>query len=186
MTKQKKKEEIAIKIDEERIKKVCKAYFIWKELNNCLKDMNCRGVNMLEAISEPMGCYCLGYLWNRDASGDATNPKTGEKIEFKSTSNYDDDLSSFGPKCYFDNLIFLRFKIEEDLLFVYDLQVNYDEFGHYPVNKKEKVHDHRQQGKRPRLSLIKTIIEPNLLKPDYVFDIQACKVYDKSECEQFL
>ena len=29
-----------------------------------------------------MGCYCLKLVWNRgDEVGDATNPRTGEKIE---------------------------------------------------------------------------------------------------------
>ena len=69
---------------------------------------------MPDVISEPMGCYCLGLLWNRGLEvGDATNPTTGEKIEFKATSRFEGDLSSFGPTCQFDDLVFLRFKLNE-------------------------------------------------------------------------
>ena len=64
-----------------------------------------RGINIPDAISEPMGCYCLGLLWNRgNKVGDAINPLTNQKIEFKATSRFDGDLSSFGPRCIFDDL----------------------------------------------------------------------------------
>ena len=80
---------------------------------------------MPDAISEPMGCYCMGYLWNRgDEVGDATDPRTGKKIEFKATSRFEGDLSSFGPKCVFDDLVFLRFKLDDNLLYIYDLKIS--------------------------------------------------------------
>ena len=104
-----------IEIDEARIDETCNAYFKWKDLNTYISNNSRRGINMPDAISEPMGCYCLGYLWNRGSEvGDATNPKTGEKIEFKATSRFEGDLSSFGPKCEFDDLVFLRFNLNEN------------------------------------------------------------------------
>ena len=67
---------------------------------------------MPDAISEPMGCYCLDLMWNRGAEvGDATNPRTKEKVEMKATSRFEGDLSSFGPDCSFDDLVFLRFNL---------------------------------------------------------------------------
>lgn len=96
-----------ITIDDARINETCDAYFKWKDLNTYIKSTSSRGINMPDAISEPMGCYCLGYLWNRgNEVGDATDPKTDSKIEFKATSKFDGDLSSFGPKTVFDNLVF--------------------------------------------------------------------------------
>lgn len=87
-----------IQIDDARINETCDAYFKWKDLNTYIKSTSKRGLNIPDAISEPMGCYCLGYLWNRgDESGDAFDPLTNRKIEFKATSNFDSDLSSFGP-----------------------------------------------------------------------------------------
>ena len=97
-----------ITIDDARIDETCRAYFMWKDLNTYISNNSRRGINMPDAISEPMGCYCLGLLWNRgDEVGDATNPRTNEKIEFKATSRFVGDLSSFGPKCQFDDLVFL-------------------------------------------------------------------------------
>ena len=37
----------------------------WKDLNTYVKSLVSRGINMPDAISEPMGCYCLNLLWNK-------------------------------------------------------------------------------------------------------------------------
>ncbi len=135
---------------------------------------------MPDAISEPMGCYCMKLLWNRgDEVGDATDPTTGKKIEFKATSRFEGDLSSFGPKCQFDDLVFLRFKLDENLLYVYDLKINSEEFGQYPANSKETIQDQKNQGRRPHVSLCSLFVEAKGLKPDYIFDIRKCQVYDR-------
>ncbi len=127
-----------IEIDEARIDETCSAYFKWKDLNTYISNNSHRGINMPDAISEPMGCYCLGYLWNRGSeAGDATDPATNRKIEFKATSRFEGDLSSFGPKCTFDDLVFLRFNLEENLLYIYDLKINSEEFGRYPAETFE-------------------------------------------------
>ena len=58
-------DEFLIKIDEPRIQEACNAYFKWKDLNTYVKSLVSRGINMPDAISEPMGCYCLDLLWNK-------------------------------------------------------------------------------------------------------------------------
>ena len=73
-----------VEIDAQRLDTVCDAYFKWKDLNTYIKQNSTRGINMPDVISEPIACYCLGYVWNRgNIVGDATNLKTNEKIEFK-------------------------------------------------------------------------------------------------------
>nr|CDL65624.1 unnamed protein product [uncultured bacterium] len=169
-------------IDDVRIDETCNAFFKWKDLNTYISNNSHRGINMPDAISEPMGCYCLDLLWNRGKEvGDATDPKDGRKIEFKATSRFEGDLSSFGPKCTFDDLVFLRFNIDENLLFVYDLRVNSDELGKYPANKRESIQDQKDQGRRPHVSLQKLFVEAEQRKPDCIFDIRRCKVYSKDD-----
>lgn len=91
-----------IRIDSARIDETCNAYFKWKDLNTYIQNNSHRGINMPDAISEPMGCYCLNLLWNRgDEVGDGYDPATGKKIEFKATSRFEGDLSSFGPLYFF-------------------------------------------------------------------------------------
>ena len=132
---------------------------------------------MPDAISEPMGCYCLDLLWNRGKEvGDATDPKTNKKIEFKATSRFEGDLSSFGPKCVFDDLVFLRFNLEENLLYIYDFKINSEDFGKYPANKKETIQQQKEQGRRPHVSLQELFVNAKNLEPDIVFDIRKCKI----------
>ena len=134
---------------------------------------------MPDAISEPMGCYCLGFLWNRgDEVGDAFDPATGRKIEFKATSRFEGDLSSFGPKCQFDDLVFLRFKLDENLLYIYDLHVTSDEFGAYPANSKETIQQQKDQGRRPHISLQSLFVDAKGLQPDIIFDIRRCRIIE--------
>lgn len=168
-----------VKIDDERIDRTCEAFFKWKDLNTFLSDTSHRGMNMPDAISEPMACYCLGLLWNRGSeAGDATKPGTWEKIEFKATSRWEGDLSSFGPVCDFDDLIFLRFKLDANQLWIYDLHVNSDEFGNYPANSTQTIRDQQKQGRRPHVSLKTLFVDAKHLRPDIIFDIRKCKIIE--------
>lgn len=166
-----------IKIDNARINETCDAFFKWKDLNTYIKSTSSRGINMPDAISEPMGCYCLGLLWNRgDEVGDATDPITKVKVEFKATSKFDGDLSSFGPTTVFDDLVFLRFNIYDNLLYIYDLKINSDELGSYPANSFETIEQQKQQKRRPHVSLKKLFVDAKQLVPDIIFDIRRCQI----------
>ena len=173
-----------INIDAARIDETCNAFFKWKDLNTYISNNSHRGINMPDAISEPIGCYCLGYLWNRGSEiGDATDPETNRKIEFKATSRFEGDLSSFGPKCEFDDLVFLRFNLEYNLVFIYDFNINSIEFGKLPANSKETIDDQKKQGRRPHISLQTLFVDRLELKPDFIFDIRRCKTYSKNDIE---
>lgn len=112
-------------IDEARIDEACNAYFKWKDLNAYIRDKSHRGINMPDAISEPIGCYCLDLLWNKGKqTGDATDPVANKRIEFKATSRFEGDLSSFGPRRRFDDLVFLRFKTDDNLLILASIPTN--------------------------------------------------------------
>ena len=166
-----------IQIDDARIDETCNAYFKWKDLNTYIKSNSRRGINMPDAISEPMGCYCLGFEWNRgDEVGDATDPRDGRKIEFKATSRFEGDLSSFGPKCQFDDLVYLRFNLDENKLYIYDLHVNSDEFGQLPANATQTIQEQKDQKRRPHVSLQELFVNAKNLEPDVIFDIRRCRI----------
>lgn len=168
-----------IEIDDARINETCDAYFRWKDLNTYIKSTSSRGINMPDAISEPMGCYCLGYLWNRGAEvGDATDPVTNAKIEFKATSKFEGDLSSFGPNTVFDNLVFLRFNLATNQLYIYDLQINSEQLGAYPANQTETIQDQKNAGRRPHVSLQKLFVDDQNRVPDIIFDIRRCQIIE--------
>ncbi|MCL2676445.1 MAG: hypothetical protein FWF42_01545 [Streptococcaceae bacterium] len=168
-----------IEIDDARINETCDAFFKWKDLNTYIKSTSSRGINMPDAISEPMGCYCLDLLWNRgNEVGDATDPITNLKVEFKATSKFDGDLSSFGPTTVFDNLVFLRFNLEDNQLYIYDLAINSEELGKYPANKTQTIQNQKDAKRRPHVSLQKLFVDAKQLQPDIVFDIRRCKIIE--------
>ncbi|HEB8062221.1 TPA: Bsp6I family type II restriction endonuclease [Campylobacter coli] len=148
---------------------ICKIYIQWKELNNNIKKFSSRGVNFPDCISEPIVCYAFNYNWNNNnETGDATSD-SGELIEIKATSNFDSDLSSFSPNTKFDKLIFVRLDQKRDLAYIYDLELNFEQFQILEVNKKETVLDQQKQNRRPRLSLIQ-YIEKEKIEPLYYVD----------------
>jgi hypothetical protein len=170
-----------VDIDEERINATCDAFFQWKDLNTFIKNVSHRGINMPDAISEPMGCYCLNLKWNRgNEVGDATDIN-GRKIEFKATSNFNSDLSSFGPSTQFDDLVFLRFDLHNNLLYIYDLNINSEDLGKYPANAKQSIQDQKDQGRRPHVCLINLFIKQSdgsERKPDIIFNIRRCTIIE--------
>lgn len=173
------KKEIFQEITKNTFHQACDAYMKRKELNSCLKeiDPNAREVNLHEAISETMVCYALDFKRNSGKAGDATD-KDGNLIEIKATSKHDDDLSSFSPDTKFNKLFFLRLDPEKDIAEIYDMQKDHISFGELKVNKTQTVSDQQDEGKRPRLSLVKEI-EKQGLKPCCVIDI-AKKTIKKS------
>lgn len=169
-----------IVIDQPRYISTVEAYFKWKDLNSYLKNISNRGLNMPDAISEPLGCWALSFVWNRGSTGDATdtvdhNGVGNLKIEFKASSNFDNDLTSFGPETNFDKLYFLRFALSHNLLFIYDLGLTGTTLGNIRVNSRELVRDQQADGKRPRLRIIEDYIIPRRLAPVAVLNLVSHK-----------
>lgn len=166
-----------VTIDEARIDDACDAYFRWKDLNAYIRSTASRGLTMPDAISEPIGCYALGFKWNRgEVAGDATDDD-GRKIEFKATSRFDGDLSSFGPKCDFNDLFFLRFNLTENVVLIYDCDVTASEFAELPVNSSQTIGDQQAEGRRPHVSLKALFIDGIGITPYCIFDIRRMRTY---------
>ncbi|MDX5981308.1 Bsp6I family type II restriction endonuclease [Exiguobacterium profundum] len=165
-----------IKIDKSRFNDAVKAYFLWKELNALIKNSHNRGINFPETISETLLCYALGFELNRGSGGDARNPQTGEIVESKASSNWDRDTSSFSPNEFFNRLYFVRLNQRDDEVFFYDLGLNSQELRDIPVSRTQTLGDQQDQGRRPRFSIISTIIEREGLNPVAMIDLRGKKV----------
>lgn len=154
-----------IKIDKPRFQEAIQAYEAWKHLNSIIVNSYNRKVNIPETTTEALVCYALNLELNKGTAGDAKSTTTNEVIEIKATSNWNEDLTSFSPNEKFDKLIFARLKAtpNEDMLYIYDVGLNSDSLKKIQVNKKQSLGDQQKQGKRPRFSVIKKIIEPNNL-----------------------
>lgn len=110
-------------IDKSRFKDAITAYFLWRDLNNIMKNSHTRGVNIHEGITETLLCYVTGFKLKKDKGGDAFDESTGKIIEIKATSNYDRDTTSFGPSEEFDGLYFVRLDQRQDIMYFYNLNM---------------------------------------------------------------
>lgn len=160
------------KIDYDLFLQTVSLYWEWKKLNTSIKQYYSRGINLHEMLSEFICCYANGFLSSLGGgSEDALNPETEELIQVKGTSNWDDDLTSFGPDSKFDCLHFVRLNQDEDRMYLYNIPT--DELDNVNVNKNNTVKDFKMAGKRPRFSIIKKYIIPYKLKPYAVVDLKG-------------
>jgi hypothetical protein len=142
-------------------------YSRWKSLNDDLKAISTRGINLPETISE--NAFCLfgkDYvrvvsLKKGKCSYDVLNTKTGSRIQIKATS-IDSDLTSFGPRSEWDELYFLDFSAGDGSFKVYKIEADW--IYKYQVNKNQTFAQQQAEKRRPRFSIIEGIIKPRKLK----------------------
>lgn len=138
-------------------------YFLWKELNTSIKEFYSRGVNIHEAITERIVCYVNDFRHSLGGGSEDALTSSNEKVQIKATSNFNSDLTSFGPRSRFDILHFVRLDSNNDVMYLYNLTI--DELDSIYVNYNETFREQQLQGRRPRFSIIEKFIIPNDEKP---------------------
>lgn len=161
-------------ITKSEITQIVEAYNLWKNLNLQIKKFGSRTTNFPECISEALICYQLDLDWHNKVTtnkpGDASF--NNQLIEIKASSNFNSDLTSFSPNTKFDILLFGRLDLINDKLYVYNMNMNFNQFMQLEVNSKESVSNQQESKRRPRLSLTKLIIENNI-SPIAIIDINS-------------
>ena len=138
-------------------------YPIWKKLNKNIKRLHSRGVNFHEIFSEFIVCYVNDYYHSiNDSSADALTNNM-EKVQIKGTSNYNYDLTSFGPNSQFEILEFARLNQNNDKLYLYRIPI--DNLYNINVNNKQTFKQQQESGRRPRFSIISNYIDKYKYKP---------------------
>lgn len=165
-----------VTVDKSRFLDAIKAYFLWKELDTIIRTSHTRGINIPETITETLLCYVSNFKLNKGSGGDAFDEISNSVIEIKATSNFDRDTSSFSPKEEFDKLYFVRLDKREDTMYFYDLKMNSNDLKKIKVNTKQTLGDQQKQGRRPRFSVIKFVIESNSLEPYARLDLRTKKI----------
>lgn len=149
-------------------------YFDWKNLNDRLKEIGTRGINLPETISENAfalffdDCMRVVKLKGMKCSFDCINIKTGSRIQIKASS-VASDLTSFGPRSEWDELFFLDFSKGDGSFKTYKIEPDW--IYNFQVNKNQTFKQQQEQARRPRFSIIENIIKPKKLKP-----IKVCKL----------
>jgi len=164
-----------VSIDEKGDKRLMRGlYKDWKNLNDRLKKIGTRGINLPETISE--NAFCLFFedcvrvvkLKKGKCSFDAINIKTGSRIQIKATS-VKSDLTSFGPRSEWDELFFLDFSEGDGSFRAFKIKPDW--IYRHKVNKNQTFKEQQEQSRRPRFSIIDNIIIPRKLKP-----VKVCKL----------
>lgn len=144
---------------------------MWKKLKLGMREYKSREPNLPEGLSEVAFCLFSGskrfisLKGKSSASFDTFNLKT-KKAEQIKASSISEDLTSFGPRSKWDDLYFLDFYNEEKLdgtFNIYKIPSKY--IFNVKVNKKQTFKQQQAQGKRPRFSIMKEIINKYKLKP---------------------
>src|SRR3989344_6555757 len=149
-------------------------YIDWKKLNDRLKAISTRGINLPETISENAftlffpDCFRVVSLKGMKCSFDCINVKTGSRIQIKASSIIS-DLTSFGPRSEWDELYFLDFSKGDGSFKVY--KIEQDWIYKFKVNQNQTFEDQQKQGRRPRFSITYNLIQKKGLKP-----VRVCKL----------
>lgn len=161
-------------ITQDIFNKSLKIYELWKNLNSLVKQIYPRGINFPESVSEPICCYVNSFTLSLGKGSEDAIDKEGNLIQIKATSNFNDDLTSFGPKSKFNKLHFVRLDINNDLLYLYNIPI--DIVYSVKVNKNNTVKDLQTLGKRPRFSIIKNIINVYNIKHYAVVNLKTSEI----------
>gem|GEM_PF-355287 len=158
-------------------------YEMWVELNKKISRIGGRKVNMPEALSE--SAFCLEM--KRTGYG---NPVRAMKVKGKTPRKYsisydtldknnysrqqikassiDHDLTSFGPRSQQDEIYFLDFYRDgsfDGKFDVYKIDPQHVDSQVLNIGNNETFTQQQQEGRRPRLSIKKKIIERQSLRP---------------------
>jgi type-2 restriction enzyme bsp6I len=154
--------------DFEQLKSIFKK---WLDINGDLKSLKGRGLNVPDVFSEALFCIFFDAVRTNNDPGahsyDCVIKSTGEGVQVKSAS-ISNDLTSFGPTSTWDLLYFADFApngyVDGN---VYFYKIDSDDVYNLILNeeKNETFSNQQAQGRRPRFSIKKRIIEEKQLKP---------------------
>lgn len=157
--------------DKDDFKTLKKIFKKWLDINNDLKSLEGRALNVPDVFSEALFCIAFDAIRTNSDPGahsyDCVIKSTGEGVQVKSAS-IANDCTSFGPTSTWDLLYYVDFApngyVDGN---VYFYEIDSDDVYNMVLNKKkeETFSDQQAQGRRPRFSIQSKIIKPKGLKP---------------------
>ena len=156
--------------------RLVRLFNLWRALNSGMKAIASRGINLPEGISE--SAFCLYYNKNagralKGGSFDAYDTANGSAVQIKASS-VEYDLTSFGPKSYWDDLYFLDFYRSGAMDGSFDVyHIENDLIYNMRLSSSQTFRDQQQQGRRPRFSIKRDIIEELNLAPERTCRIEV-------------
>ena len=107
-------------------------------------------------------------------TGDICSLDENEKVEVKASGMgfNRNDCSSFGPKDFFDKLIFVDIDLALSKARVFDCNITYSEIQFLQITKKDTFGDQAKQGRRPRFSIKQKMQDRMILLKEYAFEVR--------------
>lgn len=138
----------------------------WLKINKETKSLNGRGINLPDVFTESLFCLLFDCIRTNDTakSYDCVRISDGAGIQIKSTTILE-DCTSFGPKSTWDELYFMDFAPNgrvDGKIDIYKIDRCLDNIK---VNRTQTFKEQQKEGRRPRFSIKKEIIEKDNLKP---------------------
>jgi len=163
-------------IEEDDRSLITHAFSIWLDLNKNMQQLHSRKINLPEGLSESI--FSLEFNCPRvigGASFDAIDLEKQEKLQIKATS-VNEDLTSFSPNSNWDVLYFMDFCREgkvDGTIDVYRIPPELNRtIYNLPIGKNGQTFKQQQkQGRRPRFSIKKHLIEEYDIKPNKTIKI---------------
>ena len=166
--------------DEDDHGKILDIYKNWSELNKSLKEVNARGSNLPEGLSEVSLCLVKGFYRKiKNINGanatfdcyDPNSPVNSNRIQVKACSVIP-DLSSFGPKSVWDRLFFMDFYANgnwDGEFVVYE--IGNEDINTHMVSSTQTFQEQKDQGRRPRFSIMSDFVKENKFVSKDVYKI---------------
>lgn len=157
-------------------------YKNWRTLCENLSGLNARAVNLPEGLSETAFCMAK-KMWRvtssipgANSSFDAYDPsgtRNRNRIQIKACSVLP-DLTSFGPKSEWDRIFFVDFYREGNWDGTFDIyEVSTENINNFKVNTSQTFIEQKEQGRRPRFSIYRGLIEKDKYVSKETFKIEA-------------
>lgn len=152
-------------------------YKDWRNLSNKLKMIYSRAGNIPDGLSEGVFCLATGSVRllagipGANSSFDCYEPRKMRRIQVKAASVIP-DLTSFGPRSVWDALFFLNFYREgnwDGSVDIYYIPNEYIYENH--VNRNQSFSEQQAQGRRPRFSIYRDVIQSRGLLPEMTYHL---------------
>lgn len=156
--------------NKDSIRDLKEIYMNWEDSRRIAEKNDGRSPNIPETLTEGLVAYLMPETFRKlevksrgkdKVSWDCFNEKEKLTIQVKATSST--GPTSFGPRSEYDQLILVDFYNDGNVdgsFKIYDASdIDVDNLM---VNKNETVKDQKNDGKRPRLSLLKVVEEVEL------------------------
>ena len=166
--------------DSKDIPMLFEIYSTWRKLCQQLNKLNARSANLPDGLSEISFAIshdmwrCTSNIKGANSSFDCYDPngqKNNNRVQVKACSVHP-DLTSFGPRTQYDRIFFSDFYRDgnwDGTFDVYELDVS--DIETCLVNASETVETQKDQKRRPRFSILDSLIKKNKYKSKNTYKI---------------